>query len=256
MVPSRSDSQIATADLETGSLSIPNGLDSLPCYFARPKNTAGPRPCVIVVHEIFGVHEYIRDVCRRLAHEGYYAITVDLFARYGDATGMTDFKQIYADIVLKTSMEQIFRDLDACVAYLEQDRHADSHCLGMTGFCWGGNITWMYASRAPRLKAGVAWYGRLKGDLTPSQQQFPLDVVQDLAVPVLGLYGAEDASIPLYLVDQMRELLNKGKSGSDIKVFPHVGHAFHAYYRPTYDEHAAKEGWADMLNWFRKHGLG
>jgi len=238
--------------METGQLSIPVGNDHIPIYFARPE-TPGPHPCVIVVHEIFGVHDYIRGICNRLAEEHYYAVAVDLYSRYGDATKMTDHKKIYTEIVSKTTRKQIYHDLDAAVAWLGKEAHADASRIGVTGFCWGGTITWLYAAHNAKLKAGVAWYGRLQGEHTASQSEFPIDVARDVFVPVLGLYGAKDESIPLESIKEMELILDQGKTESRIIVYPNAGHAFHADYRPMYVEAVAKEAWNEMLDWFKKY---
>jgi carboxymethylenebutenolidase len=237
-------------ELDTGDVSIPLGSEKLPAYFARPKKT-GKHPCVLVIHEVFGVHEYIRDVCRRLAAEGYFAVTVDLYSRYGDATKMTDFKKIAEEILSKTSQKQIFMDLDATVNWLSKEKSADAKRIGITGFCWGGNITWMYAAHNPNLKAGVAWYGKLRGVIASGEQKLPLDIAETLKVPVLGLYGAKDESIPLESVHEMQSRLKKGKSASDIIVYPDADHAFHADYRATYHKATAKKAWSELLKWFR-----
>jgi carboxymethylenebutenolidase len=237
-------------NIEAGQVLIPVGAEKIPAYYARPK-TSGPHPCVLVVHEIFGVHEYIRDTCRRLANEGFFALTVDLYARFGDATNMTDFKKIYEDIISKTTRSQICGDLDGAFAWLSKSEHADPKRISITGFCWGGTVTWLYAAHNPNLKAGVAWYGRLKGEYNASQTEFPIDIAKTLSVPVLGLYGAKDESIPLESVKQMQDLLDRGKSGSRIIVYPEAGHAFHADYRAFYIESTAKKGWQEMLGWMK-----
>lgn len=243
-----------SSKLDCSDLKIPIGKDTIPAYFAQPQNK-GRHPCVIVIHEIFGVHEYIRDVCRRLAKEGYCVIAPDLFSRYGDASKLNNIKELIQNIVSKTSQAEIYTDLDAVVTWLESHPGADSTRIGMTGFCWGGNITWMYAAHNSKLKAGVAWYGRLKGDTNPKQPKFPIDIAQDLNVPVLGLYGGKDEGIPIASVEEMRLALNKGKSQSQIIVYPEAGHAFHADYRPSFVESAAKKGWQELIQWFQKHGL-
>ncbi len=238
----------------TAEVVIPTKDKLMPAYFARPQE-AGSYPCVIVVHEIFGVHEYIKDVCRRFALAGYNAIAPYLYFREGDVTKIPDIKKIIADIVSKVPQKQVMSDLDATVSWLKGQKGTNISHMGITGFCWGGNVVWMYAAHNPKLKAGVAWYGKLSGEATQVQPLFPLDIAAKLTVPVLGLYGEKDESIPLKDVEKMRTLLDKGKSGSKIIVYKEAGHAFHADYRPSYNKKAAEEGWAEALQWFKAHGL-
>lgn len=240
--------------LDEGDVKIPVGKEMMPAYFAKPQKT-GKHPCILVIHEIFGVHEYIRDVCRRLAHEGYAAISPYLYFREGDVSRITDIQQIIATVVSKVPQKQVLSDLDATLAWLAKQPDLDESRAGITGFCWGGNVTWMYASHNPKLKAGVAWYGKLDGERTPLQPKFPVDIAASLTVPVLGLYGGKDKGIPLKDVEAMREALQKGKSGSKFIVYPEAEHAFHADYRPSYNEQAAKAGWKELLGWFKTHGL-
>lgn len=244
-----------TTDLVTADVVIPVGKESMPGYVARPKK-GGPAPCVLVVHEIFGVHEYIKDVCRRLAAEGYYAVAPSLYFRHGDATKIDSIDKLRSEIVSKAKIDQVLSDLDATASWAATQKEANAEKLGLTGFCWGGNVTWMYAAQNSKLKAGVAWYGRLSGDTSPTQTKFPLDVAPDLKVPVLGLYGEKDKGIPLDQVEKMRTLLSKGKSGSKIIVYDGADHGFHADYRPSYNEKAAKAAWGEMLAWFKKNGVG
>lgn len=243
--------------LETGGVQIPTGKDGkemMPAFLAAPK-TAGTFPVVIVVHEIFGVHEYIRDVCRRLAKEGYLAVAPDLFFRNGDATKIEDRKKLMDEIVAKQTQAAVLADLDAVSAWAKKDKRADAKKMAITGYCWGGNVVWMYAAHNPELKAGIAWYGRVKGDVTPAQPKFPMDVAASLTVPVLGLYGEKDGGIPLADVDAMRKELGKSKSGSQMNVYIGAEHGFHADYRPSYNEKAAKEAWTELLAWLGKHGV-
>ncbi|MDR2838345.1 MAG: dienelactone hydrolase family protein [Azonexus sp.] len=225
-------------------------------YRAQPANMAKP-PVVLVVSEIFAVHEYIRDVCRRLAKLGYLAIAPELFARQGDPRRIESIPEILDKIVSKTPDAQVMSDLDACVAWAAANG-GDTARLAITGFCWGGRITWLYAARNPQVKAGVAWYGRLVGaanDITPTQ---PSDITGQLQAPVLGLYGGEDAGIPLDTVDAMRQRLKTGSAAaqaSQIKVYPNAPHAFHADYRPSYRAAEAADGWRSMLAWFKEHGV-
>lgn len=241
-------------DLEQGDAAIPSGKDTLPAFFARPKK-GGPLPVVIVVHEIFGVHEYIKDVCRRLAKEGIFAVAPDLFSRYGDATKVPDIDKLRATIVGKVKQKDVMDDLDATLAWVAKQKDVKADAAGITGFCWGGNVVWMYAAHHPRLKAGVAWYGRLVGDASPDNPKFPVDIAESLKVPVLGLYGGKDKGIGLDTVEKMRTGLAKGTSGSKIIVYPEAEHGFHADYRPSYNEKAAKEAWAEALAWFKANGV-
>ncbi len=242
------------AGMADGDVEITLGKEKMPGYWAMPKGN-GPFPVIIVVQEIFGIHEYIKDVCRRLAKEGYLAIAPSLYSRLGDATKIAEIDKILADIVAKVNHPQVMKDLDGVLSWLSVNPKADTKRVGITGFCWGGNITWMYAAHNPKLKAGVAWYGKVSGDKKPDQPLFPLDIANDLRVPVLGLYGEKDTGIPLDQVEKMKVALKKGKRTSEIAVFPGAGHGFHADYRPSYNAEAAKQGWEKLLAWFHKNGL-
>lgn len=233
---------------------IPTRDKLMPAYYARPQ-AAGTYPCVMVIHEIFGVHEYIKDVCRRFALAGYNAIAPYFYFREGDVTKITDMKKIISDVVAKVPQKQVMEDLDATAEWLKGQKGTNIAKIGVNGFCWGGNVAWMYAAHNPKITAGVAWYGRLTGETTPLQPQFPIDIAEKLTVPVLGLYGEKDEGIPLKDVEKMREAIEKGKSGSKIIVYPGAGHAFHADYRPSYNKKAAEEGWAEALKWFKSHGM-
>jgi carboxymethylenebutenolidase len=242
--------------LTAGDIQISVGDGEIPAYRAMPDEGEN-LPVVLVVQEIFGVHEHIKDVCRRFAKQGYLAIAPELYARQGDVSGLTDFNQIRA-IVSKAPDAQVMADLDAAVAYAEKTDRADVRRLGITGFCWGGRITWLYAAHNPSLKAGAAWYGRLmpapNTPASPLQPTHPIDVAASLTVPILGLYGGKDEGIPLDTVEQMRARLAEGSSGSEIIVYPDAPHAFHADYRPSYRKEAAEDGWRRLLAWFREHG--
>jgi carboxymethylenebutenolidase len=234
-----------------GVTRIDVGGGALPAYRARPADGAA-HPVVLVVHEIFGVHEYIRDVCRRLARHGYLAIAPDLFARQGDVKGLSSIDEI-REVVARVPDEQALADLDAAAKWAAKE-DGDPSRLAVTGFCWGGRMTWLYAAHNPELRAAVAWYGRLVGDASERTPRQPIDVAPQLKVPVLGLYGAEDGGIPLDTVERMRAAIAKGKSGSEILVYPGAPHGFHADYRPSYRKPAAEEGWKGMLDWLRRHG--
>lgn len=229
-----------------------NGQD-VPVYRAQPSGKAN-LPVVLVISEIFGVHEHIKDVVRRFAKAGYLAVAPDLFVRQGDATKPQTTADLIRDIVSKTPDAQVMSDLDTVVAWTRQ-RGGDTEKLGITGFCWGGRITWLYSAYNPKVKAGVAWYGRLVGETNSLQTRQPIEVAANLKVPVLGLYGAKDQGIPVESVDKMRAALDKGNSGSAFVVYPNSGHAFHADYRPSYNAQDAQDGWKRALDWFRKHGV-
>lgn len=241
--------------LVTDTIQVPLGSEQMPAYWAMPKGK-GPFPVVLVIQEIFGIHAYIQDVCRRLAKEGnYLAIAPSLYFRQGDATKIEDRQKLVSEIVSKVPQSGVMTDLDATLKFLKTKKVANTARVGITGYCWGGNVTWMYSAHNPSLKAGVAWYGRLKGDVTPVMQKYPVEIAKDLKVPVLGLYGAEDQGIPVESVEQMRQALATGKSGSEIIVYPEAEHGFHADYRPSYHEASAKEAWGKLLAWFKKHGV-
>ena len=255
--PVRADTVITTGTegLTAGEVKIPVGDGEIPAYRAMPAKD-GRFPVVLVVQEIFGVHEHIRDVCRRFAKEGYLAVAPELYARQGDPSKYTDWKQLYSEIVLKVPDAQVMSDLDAAVAWAGKSGSGDVSRVGVTGFCWGGRVVWLYAAHSATLKAGVAWYGRLTGEMTPLQPKYPLDVAAELKAPVLGLYGGKDQGIPLADVEKMRAALAAAKSPSEIVVFPDADHGFNADYRPSYRAEDAKEGWRRCLAWFRKHGAG
>ena len=256
-LPVHADTVISTGaeGLTAGEVKIPVADGEIPAYRAMPA-TGGPFPVVLVVQEIFGVHEHIKDVCRRFAKEGYCAIAPELYARQGDVSKLTDYREIFAQVVSKVPDTQVMSDLDAAIAWAAKAGSGDPARVAVTGFCWGGRITWLYAAHNPALKAGVAWYGRLVGESTELQPRFPLDVASELKAPVLGLYGEKDQGIPLEDVEKMRAALAAAKQPSEIVVFPEAPHGFHADYRPSYRADAAKDAWAQCLAWFRKHGVG
>lgn len=231
----------------------------LPAYVARPA-ARGRKPAIVVINEIFGIHDHIKDVCRRLAREDYVAIAPDLFDRAGDPAPLTDMAQIGA-IVATARYEQVMGDVEGALAWLKAQQFVRDGAFGVTGFCWGGTVVWMAAARFPELKAGAAWYGRLVSPAPDSWayeagRPWPVDIAADLKAPVLGLYGELDRGIPLDSVERMRAGLaaNGNPTGSEIVVFPGVGHGFHADYRESYNAAAATDGWARMLAWFRRHG--
>ena len=255
--PVAADTVITTASegLTAGEVKIPTTDVEIPAYRAMPA-TGGPFPVVLVVQEIFGVHEHIKDMCRRFAKEGYLAVAPELYARQGDPAKFTDWKQLFAEVVNKVPDAQVMSDLDAVVAWAGKSGSGDVKRVGVTGFCWGGRITWLYCAHSPQVKAGVAWYGRLVGETSPLQPKYPIDVVAELKAPVLGLYGGKDQGIPLADVEKMRSALAAAKNPSEIVVFPEAGHGFNADYRPSYRAEDAREGWRQALAWFRKHGAG
>ena len=243
-----------TNGLQADDVSIPATDRAIGAYRAKPAAAgAEPPPVVLVVQEIFGVHEYIRDVCRRLAKQGYLAVAPDLYLRQGDVSKLTSVDEI-RPIVAKVPDAQVLSDLDAAAAWARTDGGHPTK-LGITGFCWGGRIVWLYAAHSAGLKAGVAWYGRLEGGADAFHPTAPLDLAAKLRAPVLGLYGAEDTGIPLDSVERMRKALASAKSSSRIEVFPGAAHGFHADYRPSYNADAAQSGWQRMLEWFASHGV-
>ncbi len=239
--------------LVASAVKIPVKDGTIPAYRAMP-TTGKNFPIVLVIQEIFGVHEHIQDVCRRFAKLGYLAIAPELFVRQGDVSKLSDIDEI-RKIVVKVPDAQVISDLDATVEWAVKSAKGNAEQLGITGFCWGGRITWLYAAYNPKVKASVAWYGRLVGDASELTPKHPVDVASTLKVPVLGLYGGEDTGIPLATVDQMREQLKASSSKSEIVVYPNAPHAFFADYRPSYREKEAKDGWQRLQAWFKKHGV-
>ena len=250
-------STVITTDvtgLTAGEVRIPVADGTIPAYRAAPAGATNA-PTILVVQEIFGVHEHIKDVCRRFAKLGYMAIAPELYARQGDASGYTDNAKLFADIVNKVPDAQVMSDLDACVKWASTNG-GNATRLGITGFCWGGRITWLYDAHNPNVKAGVAWYGRLVGDKDPLRPLHPVDIADKLNAPVLGLYGAADAGIPVTTVDTMKAALEKGPAAakaSTFVVYPDTPHAFHADYRPSYREKEARDGWNRTVEWFKKY---
>lgn len=244
------------AGLDAGEVTISVGGFKMPAYRAAP---AGVRnaPVVLVVSEIFGVHEYIADVARRFAKAGYFALAPELFARQGDPSEYGEIAKLIAEVVSKTPDAQVMADLDAAAAWAA-GQGADASRLGITGFCWGGRITWLYAAHQPKLKAGVAWYGRVSGPTNPLQPQHPVEQTARLHAPVLGLYGGKDTGIPLAEVDKMKAALATGSAAakaSEFHIYPEAPHAFHADYRPSYVPEAAADGWRRALAWFKARGV-
>jgi carboxymethylenebutenolidase len=238
--------------LIAGEIKVPTPDGAMPAYRAQPAGLANP-PVVLVVHEIFGVHEYIKDTCRRLAKTGYMAIAPELYARHGDASQLKNVQEAQA-LAAQAADAQVMADLDACVAWAKANG-GDTGRLGITGFCRGGRTVWLYAVHQPALKAAVAWYGQLDGAPNANMPSWPLDVAADLKAPVLGLYGGKDQGIPESDIEAMRAAIAKAGGKSQIHVYPEAPHAFHADYRPSYRKDAAEDGWQRMQEWFKAHGL-
>ncbi len=258
VLPVMAQTQVKTPSdgLTVGEVTIPVGDFKMPAYRAAPAGKAGA-PLVLVVSEIFGVHEHIADVARRFARAGYCAVAPELFVRQGDAGSYGEVAKLIAEVVSKVPDAQVMSDLDATVAWA-RGQGADTTKLGVTGFCWGGRITWMYAAHNPAVKAGVAWYGRLVGASNALSPTHPVDVAGKLPGPVLGLYGGQDPGIPLDSVNQMKAALAGGSAAakrSEFVVYADAPHAFHADYRPSYRAEAAQDGWRRALAWFKTHGV-
>ncbi len=242
--------------LVSGEVTIDVNGFKMPAYRSAPAGKTG-LPVVLVISEIFGVHEYIADVTRRLAQAGYLAIAPELFVRQGDASAYGEIAKLQAEVISKVPDAQVMGDLDAAVAWAAANG-GNTDKLAITGFCWGGRITWLYAAHQPKLKAGVAWYGRLVGNTTPQNPSHPLALVGNLKAPVLGLYGAADTGIPLDTVDKMKAELAQGPAAakaSEFVVYPEAPHAFHADYRPSYRKAAADDGWQRLLAWLKRNGV-
>ena len=245
-----------TTGLVAGEVTIPVGDFKMPAYRAAPAGKANA-PVVLVVSEIFGVHEHIADVARRFAKAGYFAIAPELFVRQGDAGSYGEIAKLISEVVSKVPDAQVMGDLDASVAWAK-GQGADASKVAITGFCWGGRITWLYAAHSPAVKAGVAWYGRLVGQTSALNPAHPVDLAGKLNGPVLGLYGAADTGIPLDTVEQMKKALAAGSAAakkSEFVVYPDAPHAFHADYRPSYRKEAADDGWKRCVAWMRANGV-
>jgi carboxymethylenebutenolidase len=245
-----------TAGLDAGEVSVAVSDGHIPAYRARPADKRNA-PVVIVTQEIFGVHEHIKDLCRRLAHSGYYAIAPSLYARFGDPGkyDMAHVMDLMTDIVSKVPDDEVMSDLDSTVAFAKSEG-ADTARLAITGFCWGGRVVWLYTAHSPNVKAGVAWYGPLAGKPSPLRPHTAIDLAGDLHAPVLGLYAGLDKNITAADIDAMRAALTKaGKTASRIDVFADAQHGFNADYRDSYNEKDAKEGWSRMLAWFKANGV-
>lgn len=262
VLPALAQTAIRTSadGLVTGEVMIDVAGFQMPAYRAQPAGKSG-LPVVLVLSEIFGVHEYIADVARRFAHAGHLAIAPELFVRQGDAQSYGEMAKLMSEVIAKVPDAQVMGDLDATVAWAAQ-HGGNSDKLAVTGFCWGGRQTWLFAAHHPKVKAGVAWYGRLVGTATPLTPRHPVDVAAQLKAPVLGLYGGADTGIPLDTVEQMKAALaaagtqgNAAARGSAFVVYPDAPHAFHADYRPSFRKEAAEDGWKRALAWFKQHGV-
>ena len=242
-----------TKGIEAGEVKIPVSDGQIPAYRAMPA-AGGPFPVILVVQEIFGVHEHIKDICRRFAKLGYFAIAPEMYARQGDVSKLEAFPEILK-IVTKVPDSQVMSDLDAAVAYAKGTGKADTVKLGVTGFCWGGRIVWLYSAHNPNVKAGVAWYGRLVNPPDDLHPKHPIDIVTSLKAPVLGLYGEADTGIPVADVEKMRAALKEAGKPSEIVLYPDTPHGFYADYRPSYRKDKADDGWKKLLDWFKKNGV-
>ena len=242
--------------LVTGEVTIDVNGFKMPAFRSAPAGKTN-LPVVLVISEIFGVHEYIADVTRRLAQAGYMAIAPELFVRQGDPSEYGELAKLQSEIIAKVPDAQVMGDLDATVKWAAANG-GDASKLGVTGFCWGGRHVWLYAAHNPAVKAGVAWYGRLVGQPSELSPKHPVDVAARLNGPVLGLYGAADTGIPLDTVDKMKSALAAGNAAakaSSFVVYPDAPHAFHADYRPSFRKEAAEDGWKQALAWFKQHGV-
>jgi carboxymethylenebutenolidase len=239
--------------LTVGEVKIPVPDGEIPGYRAMPAE-GGPFATVLVVQEVFGVHEHIKDICRRLAKAGYFAVAPALYARQGDVSQMTDIQDILK-VVAKVPEPEVAADFDSTVAWAAGTGKADTAKLGITGFCWGGRQVWLYCAHNPKVKAGVAWYGPLERDKSEMTPMNPIDLVPQLKVPVLGLYGGADDGIPMAQIQAMRDALKAADNPSEIVVYPDTPHGFNADYRPSYRPEQAKDGWKRLLAWFKDHGV-
>ncbi len=240
--------------LEASEVKIPVHDGEIPGYRARPsggRNLA----TVLVVQEIFGVHEHIRDLCRRLAKRGYLAIAPELYARQGNVASMNDIQEIISKVVSKVPDPQVMSDLDDTARWAASSEKGNASKLALTGFCWGGRIAWLYAAHNPSLKAAAAWYGRLAGPTDELHPRNPIDVAPTLKTPVIGLYGGKDQGITAASIEQMRAALKTAGNPSEIIVYPDAPHGFNADYRPSYRESDAQDAWKRMLDWFKRYGV-
>jgi len=257
LATTRVEAQVIHTDaegIEAGEVAIPAGDGPMPAYRAVPKGE-GPFPVILVVEEIFGVHDYIKDICRRLAKAGYCAVAPELYARQGDLSKMTDAKQIIAEVISKTPDAQWIGDLDATVAWATSAAKGDGQRLGVMGWCRGGRAVWLYDAHRTDLKAAVAWYGPVGGERTSIQPRTAGDVAGEIHAPLLALYGGADTGIPVASVEAARDAAKAAGKSVELVVYPDAPHGFHADYRPSYRKEAAEDGWARALAFFKAHGV-
>lgn len=258
VLPIEAQTQIKTPSdgLTAGEITIDVDDFKMPAYRAMPAGK-GELPVVLVVSEVFGVHEYIADVARRFAQQGYLAIAPELFVRQGDAGSYGEMAKLVSEVVSQVPDAQVMADLDACVAWARANG-GNTDKLAITGFCWGGRITWLYAAHNPVVKAGVAWYGKLIGHTNALQTSHPVDAAANLKAPVLGLYGEKDTGIAQDTVEKMKAALAAGSAAakrSEFVIYPDAPHAFHADYRPSYRKDAADDGWKRCLAWLESNNV-
>ncbi len=242
-----------TTGLTAGEVKVPVKDGEIPAYRAMP-DKGGPFPTVLVVQEVFGVHEHIKDVCRRLAKAGYFAIAPELYARQGDPSKYTEIPKLVSEIVVKVPTDQVMSDLDAAVAYAKASAKAETAKLAVTGFCWGGFATWMYAAHNPGLRAAVAWYGSDR-KISELQPKNPADIAGEVKCPVLAFYGGQDQSIPKETIEKRQEACKAAGKTCEVKIYPDAPHGFNADYRPSYLADDAKDAWTRMLAWFKQNGV-
>ncbi|MDP4026187.1 dienelactone hydrolase family protein [Methylobacterium sp. NEAU 140] len=242
------------AGIEAGEVKVPAADGPMPAYRAVPEG-AGPFPVVLVVEEIFGVHDYIKDICRRLAKAGYCAVAPELYARQGDLSTMTDAQTIVREVISKTPDAQWIADLDAAAAWAVSAAKGDGARLAVMGWCRGGRAAWLYDAHRHDLKAAVAWYGQLGGERTPIQPRTAGDVVTEINAPLLALYGGADAGIPVAMVEEARDRAKAAGKSVELVIYPEAPHGFHADYRPSYRKAAAEDGWNRALAFLKAHGV-
>ena len=244
------------AGLKGGMVAVPTPDGNIPAYMAMPA-TGTNHPVILVVQEIFGVHEHIKDVCRRLGKMGHLAIAPELYHRHGDPSRYTfkEIRKLITELVARVPDKQVMSDLDASAKFAGRNG-GDAEKLAITGFCWGGRIVWMYAAHNPALKAGVAWYGRIVArGKNPNTPTYPIDIARKIKSPVLGLYGGQDRGIPVKTVKDMEAAVRAaGNDMVEIVIYPDAPHGFHADYRPSYRETAARDGWKRLGEWLKRHG--
>ena len=242
-----------SSGLTDGEVKIPTDGGDMPGYYAKP-SSGGPFPTILVIEEIFGVHEHIKDICRRLAKLGYLAVAPELYARQGDLSKMTDVQQIISQVISKAPDDQLLKDLDNAVAWAGKNG-GDTSRLGVTGFCRGGRNTWLYDAHSSKVKAAVAWYGPIAGATSTIQPKTPMDIATELHAPLLGLYGGQDTGIKMDDVRAAAAKAEKAGKTVEIHIYEDAPHGFNADYRPSYRKADAEDGWKRMLAWFKKHGV-